>query len=217
MFIVIIFFFSLKLKVFHPISSIHSYVVKNMKFIDKLKQTGRRACVAKFILLCSMIILLMKIVKSLYFLFGSFNFELANKTQVLIGDIIQYSYIFPIDNLWDIIDYPKLNELKSLSDIISFYSSVGIPIIMMVVCTFFIKEHNRLKIKYLELKDTIEKDIALKEMKRAAGIDTVTENTTVDIIIKNVQNNDPSWHNTVFGQVIIGVAIAAIIATLGLK
>lgn len=54
-------------------------------------------------------------------------------------------------------------------------------------------------------------------MRKEAGLETVAENATVDVVISNATNNDPSWHETWWGLIFIGVAVALIVAAFGVK
>jgi hypothetical protein len=54
-------------------------------------------------------------------------------------------------------------------------------------------------------------------MRKDAGLETLSESATIDIAISNATNNDPAWHNTGWGKIIIGVAIALVITAIGLK
>ncbi len=86
-----------------------------------------------------------------------------------------------------------------------------------MICAFFISDYRKIKLKYLELKEQIEKEIALREMRKEAGIESIPENASIDIIIDNANNDDPAWHSTVWGQIFIGVAVAAIGAAIGIN
>lgn len=54
-------------------------------------------------------------------------------------------------------------------------------------------------------------------MRKEAGLETAAENATVDVVISNATNNDPAWHDTWWGRVFIGVAIALVVAAVGIK
>ena len=89
--------------------------------------------------------------------------------------------------------------------------------VVIGICALFISDHMMLRDKFYELKSEIEKEINLREMRKEAGLETVAENATVDVVISNATNNDPSWHETWWGLIFIGVAVALIVAAFGVK
>lgn len=127
--------------------------------------------------------------------------------------IIEHSYIFPIHIFWNEIPYIPFEG----NDMLQFYKAIIQPAAVFTICALFISDHRSLKAKFNELKAEIEKEIALRDMRKEAGIETVSENATVDIVISSAVNTDPSWHDTWWGKVVIGVAIALVVAAFGLK
>jgi len=100
---------------------------------------------------------------------------------------------------------------------LEFYKVIVPPMVIIGICALFISDHRALRAKFYELKSEIEKEINLREMRKEAGLETVAENATVDVVISNATNNDPAWHETWWGRVFIGVAIALIVAAFGIK
>jgi hypothetical protein len=116
-------------------------------------------------------------------------------------------------NLWEAIPAIPFEG----RDIIEFYKVIIPPAVVFGICTLFIIDHRALRAKFYELKADIEKEIALREMRKDAGLETVSESATIDIAISNATNDDPAWHNTGWGKIIIGVAIALVVTAIGLK
>ena len=74
-----------------------------------------------------------------------------------------------------------------------------------------------MKVEYAGLKDEIEKEVTLRDMRKDAGIHTVSESATIDVIINNATNSDPLWHNTWWGKIILAISIALLLVALGFK
>lgn len=185
-----------------------------MKLRDKLRKTSHKAMVARFCILLAIIYLLMVFIKTVYFASKGANFPLFQHLHLLASQAISITNVFPVDLAWDSARYIPFNGKL---DIIEMYSILAIPFVIIMVSVFFIGDHKALKSKYYELRVQIQKEIDLREMRKDAGIETVPENASVDIVIDSAKNDDPAWHNTGWGKILIGVFIAVIVAAIGLK
>ena len=184
-----------------------------MKLKDKLKRTSRNSKISILVALLSVLYFCMITIKGIhYFSDGSSN-NLALKIHYGTTWIIQNTYFPPLDYLW--------NKIPSIpfegKNILAFYKVIIPPAVVFLICSFFINDHRSLKTKFHELKAEVEKEIALKDLRRDAGINTVPENATVDVVISNATNSDPSWHDTWWGRIAIGLAIVLVATALGLK
>jgi len=184
-----------------------------LKIRKKLNKTSRNSKIAYTIALISIAYLLMTLVKGIYLWTDGSSFDLAVKANFGMAWIIQNTYFFPLNFIWEKIPSIPLEG----GDIISFYKVIIPPMVVFVICSLFIVDHRSLKAKYYDLKDDIEKEIALRDMRKEAGIDTVSENATVDVVISNATNSDPSWHDTWWGRIAIGLSIVLIATAIGLK
>ncbi|UWZ98601.1 hypothetical protein [Vibrio splendidus] len=185
-----------------------------MKLRDKLRKTSRKAMVARFCILLAIIYLLMVLIKTVYFASKGADFSLFQHLHLLASQAISISYVFPVDLAWE---NAKYIPFEGKPDVIEMYSVLAIPFVVIMVSAFFIGDHKALISKYYELRGQIQKEIDLREMRKDPGIETVPENASVDIVIDSAKNDDPAWHNTGWGKILIGVFIAAIVAAIGLK
>ena len=167
--------------------------------------------IAKLCTLLSILYLLIVIIKSIYFGTKDAEHILLLKINKLTTDIIEFTFFKPLDWIWNNIIY-----IDTL-DLIPFYSTIAVPLIVILVSTFFISDYSSLKSKYNVLRKQIQEEIDLRDMRKQAGIESVPENATVDIVIDGAKNDDPAWHNTGWGKVLIGVSIAVIVTSVGLK
>ena len=122
-------------------------------------------------------------------------------------------WVFPISNLWEMIPAIPFEG----RDIVSFYKVIIPPAGVFIIYALFISDYRALRAKFYELKAEIEKEIALREMRKDAGIETLSESSSIDVVISNATNDDPAWHNTGWGKIVIGVCIAATVTAIGLK
>jgi len=184
-----------------------------LKIKEKLKKTSRNSKIAYIVALISIVYFLMTLVKGIYFWTDGSSFELAVKVNLGMSWIIQNTYFPPLNLIWERIPSVPFEG----GDILSFYKVIIPPMVVLIICSFFIVDHRSLKTKYYELKAEIEKEIALRDMRREAGIDTVSENATLDVVISNATNSDLSWHDTWWGKIAIGLSIVLIATAIGLK
>ncbi len=184
-----------------------------LKLKEKLKKTGRRSKLSYLVALLAALYFLMTVVKGVYLWTDGSEFHLAQNIHAGMKLLIETTWVFGISELWKSIAAVPFEG----KDILGFYKVIIPPAIVVFICALFIYDHRSLKSKYYELKAEIEKEIALRDMRREAGIDTVAESATVDVVISNATNTDPAWHDTWWGRVSIGVAIALIVAVFGIK
>lgn len=155
----------------------------------------------------------MTIVKGLYLWVGGSNASIALSIHYAMSWVINSTWIFPISSLWQSIPAVPFEG----GSVLEFYKVIVPPMVVIGICALFISDHMMLRDKFYELKSEIEKEINLREMRKEAGLETVAENATVDVVISNATNNDPSWHETWWGLIFIGVAVALIVAAFGVK
>ncbi|MCE8037868.1 hypothetical protein [Halomonas sp. MCCC 1A11062] len=184
-----------------------------MKLKEKLKKTRRRSLLSYLVIFLAVLYFLMSIVKGLYLWTDQSDVRLALSINSAMSWVIAATWIFPISNLWQSIPAVPFEG----RGILEFYKVIVPPMVVIGVCALFISDHRALRVKFHELKSEIEKEINLREMRKEAGLETVAENATVDVVISNATNNDPAWHETWWGHVFIGVAIALIVAVFGIK
>lgn len=184
-----------------------------MKFTDKLKKSKKRSRLAYIVAFLAIAYFLMTGIKGVYFWTDGSSFPLAEAINSGIKWLFAKTWVFPISNLWEAIPAIPFEG----RDILSFYKVIIPPAVVFGLCALFIIDYRILRSKFYELKAEIEKELALREMRKDAGLETLNESASIDVVISNVTNNDPSWHNTGWGKVIIGVAIAAVVAAIGLK
>ena len=184
-----------------------------MKIEEKLKKTSRNSIIARTVILMIMLYFLMIVVKSVYFLTEGNSLNPLTKINEIMRWIIENTYFTPLNFIWDKIP----STLIESGDPFLYYKVIVPPMAILFICIFFIDKHRSLKNKYQELKNEIEKEKILHDMRKDAGINTVSESATLDIIISDRINSNPSWHNTWWGKVVIGILIALILVGLGLK
>ena len=184
-----------------------------MKFTDKIKKSKKRSRLACLIALLSAIYFLMTGIKGIYFWTYGSSLPFVQNINEGIKWIFAITWFFPLKNIWEAIPAMPFEG----RDIMEFYKVVIPPAVVFGICTLFITDYRVLREKFNELKADIEKEIALREMRKDAGLETLSEPATIDISIINATNNDPSWHNTGWGKIIIGVAIALVVTAFGLK
>lgn len=184
-----------------------------MKFTDKLKKSKRRSRLAYIVAFLTIAYFLMTGVKGVYFWTDGSSFPFAQIVNSSIKWLFAITWVFPISNLWEAIPAIPFEG----GDILSFYKVIVPPAVVFFICALFIADCRALRSKFYELKSEIEKEIALREMRKDAGLETLSESASIDVVISNATNNDPAWHNTGWGKVMIGVAIAAVVAAIGLK
>ncbi|OOE87632.1 hypothetical protein [Salinivibrio sharmensis] len=168
---------------------------------------------AYLVALLAVIYLLIAGIKGVYFWTDGSSFLLAKNINDGSRWVIEKTWFFPLRNFWEAIPAIPFEG----RDIIEFYKVIIPPVVVFGICALFITDHRMLREKFYELKADIEKEIALREMRKDAGIETLSESATIDIAISNATNNDPAWHNTGWGKIIIGVAIALVVTAIGLK
>ena len=184
-----------------------------MKIKEKLKKTRRNSIIAKIVILMSMLYLLMIAVKGLYFLTDGNSFGFLAKINEVMRWIIVNTYFTPLNFVWDKIP----STLYESGDPFLFYKVIIPPAVLFMVSNLFIRDHRLLKAEYAGLKDEIEKEITLRDMRKDAGIHTVSESATIDVIINNATNSDPLWHNTWWSKIILAISIALLLVPLGFK
>ncbi|ARU57003.1 hypothetical protein OLMES_2959 [Oleiphilus messinensis] len=168
--------------------------------------------IARIVLLLDIIYFLMSSIKGLYLATLDSIWKLVMLINDGLNTVIDWSYFFPIDIAWE-----KIPAMPLQGSHIDLYSVMIPPILVAMFCAFFIHDYRALKIKFHEMKAEIEREIALKELREEAGLHPVPENATIDIYIDRLDNTDPAWYETGWGQVAIGVAITAICALIGLN
>ncbi|GAA0340832.1 hypothetical protein GCM10009092_01640 [Bowmanella denitrificans] len=184
-----------------------------MKFTDKLKKSKKRSRFAYLVAFIAVTYFLMTVIKGLYFWTDGSGISLAQNINSGIKWLFAKTWIFPISNLWEAIPAIPFEG----RDILSFYKVLIPPIVVFFLSALFITDHRVLRAKFYELKTEIEKEIALREMRKDAGLETISESASIDVVISKATNDDPAWHNTGWGKVVIGVAIAAVVTAIGLK
>lgn len=184
-----------------------------MKLKDKLKMTGRRARIAYVVIVFVTLYFLMTVVKGAFIASNDSSINFVNAIHFYARSVIVATYVFPANLLWDVIPAMPYQG----NDIIGFYKVLVPPVLIFILCMFFINDNRSLKLKHKEFKAQVEKDIALREMRKEAGLETLPESATVDVLIRNATNDDPAWHETWWGKVFIGVGVALIVAAIGIK
>ncbi|WP_348678248.1 hypothetical protein [Alcanivorax profundi] len=184
-----------------------------MKLKEKLKKTRRRSLLSYLVIFLAVVYFLMTVVKGLYLWTEGGNGGLAASVNSAMSWVITGTWIFPISSLWQSIPAAPFEG----QGVLEFYKIIIPPMVLIGICTLFISDHRALRAKFYELKSEIEKEISLREMRKEAGLEAAAENATVDVVISNATNNDPAWHDTWWGRVFIGVAIALIVAAFGIK
>ena len=184
-----------------------------LKLKDKLKKTGRKSKVAYLIALLVIIYFVMTLLKGLYIWTDGSEFTLGNNINNGISWVIGYTSFPPLDSLWLNIPFVPFEG----GEMLNFYKVIVPPAIIFFICALFIADHRILRNKFFTLKAEIEKEVALRDIRKDAGIETVSESATVDVVISNATNKDPSWHDRWWGKITIGVGITMIAVALGLK
>ncbi len=184
-----------------------------LKLKEKLKKTSRRSRISYLVILLAVIYFLMTVVKGAYLWTDGSEFYLAQKIHTAMKWLIETTWVFGISELWKSIAALPFEN----GDILGFYKVIIPPAIVVFICALFISDHRLLRSKYYELKVEIAREIALRDMRKEAGISNAAESATVDVIISNTTNTDSAWHDTWWGRVSIGVAIALIAAVFGIK
>ncbi len=199
----------------HITELLHFYPQRDsrLKFTDKLKKSKKRSRLAYLVTFITVTYFLMTVIKGLYFWTDGSSFPLAQSINSGIKWLFAKTWIFPFSNLWEAIPAIPFEG----RDILSFYKVLIPPIVVFFISALFITDHRVLRAKFYELKRESEKEIALREMRKDAGLETITDSTSIDVVISNATNDDPAWHNTGWGKVVIGVAIAAVVTAIGLK
>ena len=173
----------------------------------------RNSFVATIVALISFMYCVIAIVKGIYQWTEGSSFGLAVNINHATLKLFQATNFFPLNLAWEKIPAIPFEG----NDIISFYKVIIPPLVVILICIFFIADHRRFKTKYSELKDEIAKEISLRDMRKEAGMHAAPENATVDVIISNATNTDPSWHDTWWGRIVIGLSIVLIATAIGLK
>ncbi|MDV6318709.1 hypothetical protein [Chromohalobacter sp. HP20-39] len=184
-----------------------------MKIKEKLKKTRRRSLLSYLVAFLAVIYFLMTVFKGLYFWTDESSFSLALSIKSAMSWVMNMTWVFPISSLWQSIPAVPF-EGRGILDL---YKVIVPPVVIIGICALFISDHIALRARFYELKSELEKEINLREMRKEAGLETVAENATVDVVISNATNSDPAWHETWWGRVFIGVAIALIVAAFGIK
>lgn len=184
-----------------------------MKLKDKLKITGRRARIAYVAIIFVLLYFLMTVVKGAYIAFDDSSIAFVQNIYSYSKWVIEQTFIFPINFIWK--NIPAMPYQGD--NLVVFYKVLVPPTLLFTLCMFFISDNKALKLKYKELKAQVEKDIALRDMRKEAGLETLPESATVDVLIRNATNEDPAWHETWWGKVFIGVGIALIVAAIGIN
>lgn len=188
-------------------------LLKKMKFEKKLKKTRRRAVISYLVAILVIVYFLMILIKGIYFVGADSDYIFIYKIKDLCLYVIDGTYFWPFDWLWEKIAYIDLEQ----RDPILFYNVMVPPLTVFMICSFFISDYRTLKRKYYELRREIEKEVALRNMRKDAGIESISETATVDVVVSNATNNDPAWHNTWWGKICIGLVIVLITTAIGLK
>lgn len=184
-----------------------------MNIKKKLKKTGRRALASWLIGFLAVVYFMMTFLKGIYIWTDDSEIRMVQSIHAGVLWLVNSTWVFPVNNLWQSISAIPFNS----RDIFSWYKVMVPPVIVVVISGLFIIDHRSLKAKFYELKAEIEREIALRDMRKEAGLETGLEKLTIDVGINNATNNDPAWHDTWWGRVITGVAIALIVAAIGIK
>jgi hypothetical protein len=184
-----------------------------MKLKDKLKKTGRNSAIAKFIIFLVIIYLFIAMIKGLYFLTNDSSYSFVSNINLGLEWLIEKSYIFPLSIAWD-----KIPEISlEAGNILEIYKIITPPVVVIILCAFFIKDHLLVKAEFDDLKAEIKKEKALRDMRKDEGLEIISENNTLDVVINNATNSDPSWHEKWWGKIAIGLAIMLIATVVGLR
>ncbi|EPH2694684.1 hypothetical protein WJG45_001963 [Klebsiella aerogenes] len=184
-----------------------------MKIREKLKITGRRSRIALFIAAMVMVYFLMFILKMIFIETNYSGIIVVQNIHRFVSTIISYTY-YPITKpLWNWIPVVSFNN----SDLITFYKPIVPGFAIFTICMLFVRDHQELKQKFKRLRSEVEDEINRKQLRKEAGLVSVDDTATIDVIIDNKNNADPAWHDTWWGKVIIGVVIALIVAAFGVS
>ncbi len=184
-----------------------------MKIKEKLKITGRRSHISMILIIVVMLYFSMLLLKTMYIETNESSILLVQNIHNEIGRIISLTLYLPIEWLWNWIPYTSVRT----NDLLEFYKPIIPGFIIITICGLFIHDHQALKQKFKKFKTDIEDEIIRRQMKKEAGLVNSPDPVTVDVLIENKTNNDPSWHETWWGKLIIGVAIALIVAAFGIS
>lgn len=188
-----------------------------MKISERLKKSRKRAYIARFLLLVSILYLSMIIIKTISFY--SQETELFKNIHALMSQIINSTMNYGGSYLWDfipILDFPTGLRL-SIDDLFDFYKTLIIPIIFIGICTFFNQDYSNIKSEYISLKNQIKNEKDLRELRKANGLEKLSDKDTIELVISNTNSELTAWHNTWWGKIVIGIAIAAIVVKLGMR
>ncbi|HHE0452180.1 TPA: hypothetical protein ACN34V_004709 [Vibrio parahaemolyticus] len=186
-----------------------------MKIKDKLRKTRSRARVATVFSALSILYMIVVVLKTIYIVSEGVQYFPVPQINQLLGQFIVFTYNIPkLDYVWLNAGYIQFNGVAVPLEI---YSVFAVPVVVLCISLFFIGDYKAVKARYNELRAEIQREIDLRDLKKESGLSSIPENATLDIVIDGLNHNEPPWHNTGWGKVVIGVAIAAVGAAIGLK
>ncbi len=184
-----------------------------LKLSEKVQKAGKRAFYAWIVVFLTVIFFVIAFIKGLYFFSYNSTTIIFSKINNGIEALIESTSFFPFGFFWKYI--PAVPLLGN--DDIQFFKMLISLMIVFLICGLFIVDHRILKSKRRALLAKIEDEKDEQDLRKEKGLKTVSEKAIVDIIVSNPTNNDPAWHEKWWGKVIMAVAIAIILALIGLK
>lgn len=184
-----------------------------MKLKDRMKITKRNSNIAYIVSLITIVYLLMTAIKGVNHATDHANFYFFIKLNNITEWIMYKTAIYPISYIWGVIPHMVIKHDEPLV----FAKLIIPPSIILLICVFFIDENRRIVRKFFALKEEVEKELNLRELKKESGLLTQTESASIEILIENKQDDSKNWHSTWWGQIVIGVSLAIILALFGLN
>lgn len=184
----------------------------NMNTLEvNLKKAKRSSIFAKIVIIFAVIYLLMILIKGAFLFSYESSLPIFNSINLLTGKIIINTYYSPISYIWNSIPDISINS----STPVKYIFQLILPLAFIVLSAYFVNYHKKLKNRYLTLENEIQKEEVLWQKRNENYESKSNQNHGRTIVINTDQK--PFWHETWWGQIIIGVAVVFIAATIGLK
>jgi len=180
---------------------------------EKLKKTRNRAFVSYIIASLAILYLIISSIKGIYWWTYGSEFWLTRDVHQGIDWFINATWELPLLNHgWEWIPAIPFSG----ASIFEFYQIIIPPVAVFFICTLFIADHRSLKENISELRADVEKELALMEICKEAGVEAVHGEVTIDSVIDKAMANYPIWHDTWRGKFFIVLMLSIVFLPIGL-
>lgn len=179
----------------------------------KLLKYKKYAIISWVFIILAFLYLLMVLTKGVWV----YTYEPTNKFSSTAfnwaNSIIDKTYFFPINYLWDYIPNIAINDIDHKTLFIVFIP----PLVIFLVAFLYIDTYRALKRNEYELNKEVTRKLAIRKKEQEAGLYENQNPETINIKIETKELKVIPWHNKWWGKIIIPLLVLMIATAVGLR